>query len=617
MLTLLPVFINAQDIKEIPITSTIERVTVFLQNAQIIRKADTNLPSGESRLLFKGLSPFLDAQSIRLKSQGAFIVLSVSHEFTSELVENTATKEEDQEKVKTIKAQIELLKDSLEYDKAALAALSEEEAFLKENKSISGKDTGYKAIDLASINEYYSKRIRDIKIAQIKINKALKIKEESIKNIETSLKTLLTKNYITNSQIIVVVSAKESTNASFEFSYFCGNAGWFPSYDLKAVNVEKPVELTYKANVHQGTREDWNKVKLVFSNANPLESGTLPPLNPYYLSFNRSNRSNYAIMPGVGRNFPVVRGSIKDAETGEPLIGANILVKGTSVGTATDIDGKFSINMPSGATILVISYTGYETYEVPTTSSILDLAMQGSSLMLEEVVVVGYGTGSQKKETRERSAYTPPPATKVENQTSVEFTVDVPYTLKSDGKNRTLELAQYEIPAYYEYQTIPKIEKDAFLTAKIVDWAKYNLLEGESNLFFEDTYLGKTLLDLRFLSDTLNIYLGRDKSILLQREKLQQFDKRNFIGNKRIDTRSYKIVIRNNKNQAINLIVKDQIPVSTDNAIEVDAEEISNGMLQKNTGEIVWKLRLAPGEQRELIIRYSAKYPKDTDLRVE
>ena len=91
-----------------------------------------------------------------MKSQGAFIVLSVSHEFTSELVENTTTKEEDQEKIKTTKAQMELLKDSLEYDKAALASLSEEEAFLKENKSISGKDTGYKAVDLESINEYYS-----------------------------------------------------------------------------------------------------------------------------------------------------------------------------------------------------------------------------------------------------------------------------------------------------------------------------------------------------------------------------------------------------------------------------------------------------------------------------
>lgn len=615
LLLLLPIFIKAQDVKEIPVTSTIDRVTVFLQNAQIIRRATTHLPAGETRLIFKGLSPYLDAQSIRVKSQGDFIVLAVSHEFTSELIENTSTKEQDQEKIKIIKNQIDILKDSIEYDKAALAALSEEEAFLKENKSISGKDTGYKAVDLEAINTYYSGRIRDIKIQQIKLNKTQKSREETIKNLENDLKTLLTKNYITNSQLVVMVSCKTATDASFEFSYFCGNAGWFPSYDLKAVNVEKPIELTYKATVHQGTREDWSNVKLIFSNANPLESGALPPLNPYYLSFNKNTRSDYIVMPGVGRNFPVVRGKITDS-SGAPLIGANILVKGTSVGTVTDVDGTFSINMPPGATVLVISYTGFVTYEAPVTSSTLSLAMEESAMMLEEIVVVGYGTTNQKTEKRER-AYTPPPATKIENQTSVEFVIDVPYTLKSDGKNRTVELAHYNIPAYYEYQAIPKLEKDAFLTAKITDWAQYNLLEGESNLFFEDTYLGKTLLDLRYLNDTLNIYLGRDKSILLQREKVTTFEKRNFTGNKRIDTRSYKIVVRNNKKQTINLILKDQVPVSTDNAIEVDADELSNGLQNKDTGEITWKLQLPPGTQRELLLRYIVKYPKDANLHIE
>ncbi len=615
LLILLPLFTYGQDIKDISIISNIERVTVFLQNAQIIRQATVKLPSGESRLIFKGLSPFLDAQSIRLKSQGDFLVLSVSHEFTAELADTITTKEEDQKKIKLIKTQIEALKDSLEYDKALMAAITEEEGFLKENKSISGKDTGYKAIDLESINAYYSKRMRDIKIEQIKIHKNQKIKEETIKHLENELKILLTKNYITNSQLIVMVSCKEATNASFELSYFCGNAGWFPSYNLKVINVDKPIELTYKANVRQGTREDWNNVKLVFSNANPLESGTLPILQPYYLSFNKNNRSDYVIMPGIGKNFPVVRGKITD-QNGEALIGATILVKGTSVGTTTDVDGNFSINMPLGSTVLVISYTGYVTYEVPITNSILNLTMEESALVLEEVVVVGYGTGSQKQEKRDR-AYTPPPATKIENQTTVEFVMDVPYTLKSDSKNRTIELIRYDIPAYYEYQAIPKIEKAAFLTAKITDWEQYNLLEGESNLFFEDTYLGKTLLDLRDLKDTLDIYLGHDKSIMLQREKLKQFDKRNFIGNKRVDSRSHKIVIKNNKSQSINIIIKDQLPVSTDSSIEVEDEELTDGIKNKDNGEITWKIQLTRGEQRELILRYTVKCPKDSNLLIE
>ena len=61
-----------------------------------------------------------------------------------------------------------------------------------------------------------------------------------------------------------------------------------------------------------------------------------------------------------------VTGIIND-DTGEPLIGANVLVKGTTAGTISDIDGSFSIDVPDGSNTLVISFTGYETQEVDIT----------------------------------------------------------------------------------------------------------------------------------------------------------------------------------------------------------------------------------------------------------
>lgn len=90
-----------------------------------------------------------------------------------------------------------------------------------------------------------------------------------------------------------------------------------------------------------------------------------------------------------------VTGVVND-ENGEPLIGASVLVKGTTVGSTTDIDGNFSIKAAKGAT-LVISYVGYNTQEVPVTGSAIDVKMVPNNQMLDEVVVVGYGT--QKKAT--------------------------------------------------------------------------------------------------------------------------------------------------------------------------------------------------------------------------
>lgn len=93
-----------------------------------------------------------------------------------------------------------------------------------------------------------------------------------------------------------------------------------------------------------------------------------------------------------------VTGIVEDS-TGEPLIGASVLEKGTSVGTATDIDGKFvlSLNNP-GKAVLVVSYVGYETQEVAVKGQTsLRVVLRESSAVLEEVVVVGYG--QQKKES--------------------------------------------------------------------------------------------------------------------------------------------------------------------------------------------------------------------------
>ena len=90
---------------------------------------------------------------------------------------------------------------------------------------------------------------------------------------------------------------------------------------------------------------------------------------------------------------PVIRGTVVD-KNGEPVIGASILVKGTSNGTITDVDGNFTLNVSEGS-VLQISYIGYVTQEVVTTGRPLTVILEEDTQVLEEVVVVGFGV--QKK----------------------------------------------------------------------------------------------------------------------------------------------------------------------------------------------------------------------------
>lgn len=98
--------------------------------------------------------------------------------------------------------------------------------------------------------------------------------------------------------------------------------------------------------------------------------------------------------PVVQQRNRTVTGTVKDLK-GEPLLGVNVIMKGSTNGTVTDFDGKYSLEIPPNAT-LTFSYIGYVTQEVPATSKVINITLKEDSQNLEEVVVVGYGTQQKK-----------------------------------------------------------------------------------------------------------------------------------------------------------------------------------------------------------------------------
>jgi uncharacterized protein (TIGR02231 family) len=205
----------------------------------------------------------------------------------------------------------------------------------------------------------------------------------------------------------------------------------------------------------------------------------------------------------------------------------------------------------------------------------------------------------------------------IENQTTVEIAVDVPYTINSDGEKLMVDLKEHAIPATYEYYAVPKIDKDAFLVAQITSWDQYNLLEGEANLYFEDAFIGRSILNAKTLNDTLRISLGRDKSIVIGREKVDDFSRTKSLGANTTDTRAFRITVRNKKSQAIRLNIFDQVPVPIMNDIFVETEQLSGGDHNEKTGRITWNLTLHPGEQKELVLKYEVKYPRRESVVLE
>ena len=608
------------------IDAPMTNATVFINGAQVIRQASVQLEAGKTIIHLKKLSPYIDKESIQVKGVGAFTVMSVNHQ------NNYIDQLTKPEQIKDIQDKIEKLDMLTEEEKTWLDILTEKESFLTTNENIGGKNEIMNPQTFNSLNEIYSKNIKDIKLAKLERQRKIREYGKEKEKLNKQLNELRAKKELPSGEINITLSAKSPVKGTLRITYLVGNAGWYPSYDLRADRIDQPVSLIYKANVHQNTGVEWKNVKLKFSNATPDQSGSVPVLTPWFL---RYYTLAYSALQGRAAGVQVTGGSynagigqvsgIVTDDEGQPLPGATILVKGTTVGTVSDVDGRYTISIPANGNTLVYSFVGYNTRENPISNSVINIQMNPSQMSLEEVVVTGYGASkragirSAKKAERpaEPVSSIPVETTTVQQQTTVEFEIETPYTISSDGKVTTIDMRNLELPAEYEYQCVPKIEQEAFLIAKVRDWEQYNLLEGEANLYFENTFVGKSVLDTKYLEDTLEISLGRDRGVVIKREKQKELSSRQLIGNNRSESRLWKISVRNNKSSDINIIIYDQIPVSTVKEIQVENTELSGGILNKDTGEVNWKMEIKPKESKELKIGYTVKYPKDKTVVVD
>ncbi len=608
-LWLLSITVFAQESKETHIPSKIQEVTVFLSGAQVFETAEGQIDAGESTVLIKGLSPYLDEKSIQVKGKGEFTILAVNKrlDFLSGQTINA--------QVKALEEAILAIQQNQNKETARLDVLKEKSSLLNANKNIGGTQ-GSSLSELKQALDFYDTELMKLKAEELQIQANLQEESSEIERLQNQIRALSTSDNQSTSEVRIRIKAAIPGKASFQINYLVENAGWYPKYDIRVKNISTPLNLIYKAEVYQNTGVDWNNVKLRFSNGNPNLSGQLPGLEKWELNFAR-----LTVYSRSRRTFNSISGKI----TGEdgPLPGAIVSIDGTTIGTATDANGNYNLLLPDKATQLTASFIGYQSLTQPINSPTMNIALIPDEQLLEEVVVTGYG--AQRKVAgmtiRESMAAVPEAQTiqtrLQENQTTVEIEVNEPYSIRSNGEKSLVDLKTFEVPANYRYSTAPKIDNDVFLIAQLADWSQYSLLEGESNLYFEDGFVGRSILNAGSLQDTLEISMGRDRSIVIQRDKKEEFSKKRSIGSNITESRGYEITVRNNKSQPISLLVQDQIPISVNSEITVSALDISGGKLDSQTGIVTWEISVAPGQQQKLNLHYEVKYPKREKVNLD
>lgn len=210
-----------------------------------------------------------------------------------------------------------------------------------------------------------------------------------------------------------------------------------------------------------------------------------------------------------------------------------------------------------------------------------------------------------------------PIATRVEQMASREFMIRDQQTIPSKSDGQRILIEENSVESDFSYLSIPKINTDAVLKADIDEWESLFPLPGVAMLHLEGTYVGQTYIDPSSVSDTLQVSFGKDDAIVVERTKQSDESDKSFFRNRVTRSITHEISIRNTKTSSIKLEIKDQIPVSTRDEIEVSILDLSEGKLEDTTGIVTWNLQIPASETRTIIISYEVRHPSGESVYLD
>ncbi|MCU0429076.1 MAG: DUF4139 domain-containing protein [Cytophagaceae bacterium] len=234
------------------------------------------------------------------------------------------------------------------------------------------------------------------------------------------------------------------------------------------------------------------------------------------------------------------------------------------------------------------------------------LDLRSDAQQLNGVHAQGEGNLSDKQLKNEQVEYVAIDAPEL----TFYMPLPVTYDILSNNKPHLVSIGDFVLPVEYKYFSVPKIDDDVYLIAYVKNWQKLNLIEGESSVYYNGTFLGNSYINTRYSSESLELSLGIDNQIKLTKVKKQDTESEKTIGTNRVVKLTYQIDVRNNKNIPIALQITDQVPISGDSDIEINVEELSGAGHDVTNGRLVWNLEMKPSEQKSLIVSFTVKFPK-------
>jgi uncharacterized protein (TIGR02231 family) len=556
------------------IKTSVQRATVYLQGAQLSATETVSIGVGSTKLIFENVSPSLDPNSIQVNGKGGdFVITEIKYGIKYDdgskpkPVEGAGNEVKRDPKREQYERELKAAQDSLVEEnyvqrgiKQQMANFTAERTVLVSNKLMRGEYQRDSLNLLMRSLDYLRTRLANIDSESLKLDKELYKSQLISTKLNTRIATL--------NQIIAGNYKPETTVAPKPIpqitvmiqSDMATLATLNLSYFVAAAGWSPSYELRASK---EGSNVDLRHKASLHQNTGLLWKDVA-------LTLSTGNPSQSPIKPTLSPFY---------LQYFNPVAFNN-----TYNGATTNVYNKQALNKPSATKI---TESRVQTDNVSAQDDEKDQAPPQTAA---DYVQINDGL------------------------TRIEYEIKLKYTIESDNQAHNVSIQNKTIPAQFVYNIVPKMDLDAFLMARITGWDDMNLIPGPARIYFDGSYVGETNINPNSVNDTMQVSLGRDKSIVVTRTKMKDKSKEKILSDNKLVTRLYEINVRNTKMNSVRIIIEDQIPVSQNTEIKVEKLDDDNAQYSPTTGKLKWDVTVRGRDTKKIQFGFEVTYPKDKPM---
>jgi uncharacterized protein (TIGR02231 family) len=539
--------------KEI-VKSTLTEVTVYSQGAQLHHKANFNVKVGVTEIIIEGISPYIDPRSIQVKATGNVVILDSKY---STFYPQPTAVSVDGIPLK-IKKDIKLLEDSLKIIGFDIQEIQDEIDVLNATKNILSNNGVIRG--------------------QGKVNDSLNLLKQAVDYYSMKMVELNKKLLVLNKKKQERVEKKRGMDERLQaYRNYENNGNYNPQENTKpiprvTITVSSKELVTGKLNL-----------SYVVSNAG---------WTPYYdlRSEATTGKLNLTYKAQVYQNTGLDWNEVKlNISTNNPRANK----------TKPELNPWY------------IDYTAYR--QVTEKKSKMEYLTETTAIP-QAAFNQGFALNNIALDSDAMTAdqFT----TVVHHLIAAEFKIDLPYNIKSNNEQHMVLIKQAELDTKFKYYSVQKMDPGVYLVAQMTKLDELQLVPAKANIYFDGSYIGETYIDPTKMDDTLNLSLGKDPNIVVKRTLLKKDSKEKIIGDKKERTFAHQIEVLNLKSTAIELVIQDQLPITQNADITIEAIELSRGKLDDVSGLIEWSLNLKGKETKKFDFNFKVKHAKDKIINI-